>query len=172
MQERENLDPEVLRRKVIAFRSANHLRQRDLGEFLGVSAGFISSVEKGTKVFPAEQFSKLLGNDRGWNIECLESGAVPSGSIHYDYRSQKDCSNTENGDVKNYYGYSEEQVAQKVRHELDLANAEIRRLETEKAMLLDQINFLKARQAAFEEKERAFLETIGALSRGGSPETR
>lgn len=168
MQESQSQSPEVLRRKVIAFRSVNNLRQRDLGEFLGVSAGFISSVEKGTKAFPAEQMEKLLANDRGWNIECLESDRVPSSAIHYDYRRQKDCSNTENGDVNNYSGYSEEQVAAKVRQELALANAEIRRLEGDKTRLIEDNNYLKARIAVLEGNEKTLLETIKALSRGES----
>lgn len=53
------------------FRKCNALTQADLAAFLGVSAPFITRVEKGANRLPQDKFDKLLSNDRGWDVSML-----------------------------------------------------------------------------------------------------
>ena len=56
-----------------AFRATNNLYQKDISEFLGVSIGFISAIERGDSKLPAEQLAKLLANTNGWDTTYLTS---------------------------------------------------------------------------------------------------
>lgn len=59
------------------FRKQNKLLQKDVAEFLGTSREFVSIVESGRASLPSEQLSKLLVNDRGWDVSMLNGeGAV------------------------------------------------------------------------------------------------
>jgi transcriptional regulator with XRE-family HTH domain len=53
------------------FRRANKLTQDAVGEYLGVNKAFISRIEHGWNKLPEFQLSKLLNNDRGWDISPL-----------------------------------------------------------------------------------------------------
>ena len=52
------------------FRKANNLTQEQLGEYLGIKKSFISRVENGQVALPADKFTKLLENDRGWDTSA------------------------------------------------------------------------------------------------------
>lgn len=55
------------------FRKANNLTQEQLGEYLGIKKSFISRVENGQVALPADKFTKLLENDRGWDTSALRA---------------------------------------------------------------------------------------------------
>lgn len=49
-----------------AFRKENKLKQTEVADFLGVSFGFISQIERGERKLPEAFADRLLQNDRGW----------------------------------------------------------------------------------------------------------
>ena len=51
-----------------AFRKANKLKQNDVADYLGVSFGFISQIERGERKISAAIAERLTNNDRGWVI--------------------------------------------------------------------------------------------------------
>jgi len=130
-----------------AFRTTNNLFQKDLSEFLGVSIGFISAVERGSSKLPAEHIAKLLSNPNGWDTRYLteEYGGA---RIHNDYRQMTVGSNTEsceyNGTVNNFNGLSEEEIQKRVDEKTALIRSELQRLEGENGMLRDEIAYLRS----------------------------
>lgn len=57
------------------FRKQNKLTQDELGEYLGIKKSFISRIENGYNNLPQEKLSKLLENDRNWDISALQLSA-------------------------------------------------------------------------------------------------
>lgn len=53
------------------FRKVNGLTQMNVAAFLGVSAPFITKVERGDNKLPDDKLNKLLSNDRGWDTSML-----------------------------------------------------------------------------------------------------
>jgi len=53
------------------FRFLNHLSQQDLADYLGISKGQISRIEAGKSNLKDEYLSKIIANDKGWNVEML-----------------------------------------------------------------------------------------------------
>lgn len=49
----------------------NKIKQSFLADFLGVSAGYISSVVSGRKELSEENFGKVVNNPYGWDISML-----------------------------------------------------------------------------------------------------
>lgn len=62
-----------------AFRKANNLTQSELGDYLGCTKAFISTIEKGNRPFPSEMYSKLLTNSLNWDITMLSQPAEARG---------------------------------------------------------------------------------------------
>lgn len=54
-----------------AFRKANKLTQKGVAAYLGVTDAFICQVEKGVRPLPQPLLSKLLNNNRGWDVSNL-----------------------------------------------------------------------------------------------------
>ena len=54
-----------------AFRKANNLTQTDVGDYLGCTKAFISTIEKGNRPLPSEMSSKLLNNPHNWDVSML-----------------------------------------------------------------------------------------------------
>jgi transcriptional regulator with XRE-family HTH domain len=54
-----------------AFRKANNLTQSELGDYLGCTKAFISTIEKGNRPLPKEMLSRLLDNMLDWDISML-----------------------------------------------------------------------------------------------------
>lgn len=50
------------------FRKQNNLQQKDLADYLGISVTFLSQIETRKRKLPKEKLSKLLSNDKGWNV--------------------------------------------------------------------------------------------------------
>lgn len=59
-----------------AFRKANNLTQTDVGDYLGCTKAFISTIEKGNRPLPSEMLSKLLNSTNGWDISMLTQSEV------------------------------------------------------------------------------------------------
>lgn len=59
-----------------AFRKANNLTQTDVGDYLGCTKAFISTIEKGNRPLPSEMLSKLLDNTKGWDVSMLTQSEV------------------------------------------------------------------------------------------------
>ena len=57
------------------FRKINNLTQSELGDYLGCTKAFISTIEKGNRPLPSEMYSKLLNNLLNWDISMLEESA-------------------------------------------------------------------------------------------------
>lgn len=54
-----------------AFRKANNLTQSELGDYLGCTKAFISTIENGNRPLPKEMLSKLLDNLLDWDVSML-----------------------------------------------------------------------------------------------------
>ena len=50
------------------FRKVNKLKQNDVADYLGVSFGFISQIERGERKLSAAIVERLTNNDRGWVV--------------------------------------------------------------------------------------------------------
>lgn len=129
-----------------AFRASNDLFQKDLSQYLGVTIGFISAIERGERKLPAEQLSKLLENPNGWDTRYLtmeDKGA----NIHNDYRQMTINHNAEgceySGTVNNYNGLSDAEIDKIVADKVALMQAEINRLEGENQHLRNEVEYLK-----------------------------
>lgn len=59
-----------------AFRKANNLTQSELGDYLGCTKAFISTIEKGNRPFPNEMLSKVIDNPHGWDVSMLQPSEV------------------------------------------------------------------------------------------------
>jgi len=130
-----------------AFRATNHLYQKDLSEYLGVSIGFISAVERGDSKLPPEQLAKLLTNGNGWDTKYLNE-EYGGGHIHNDYRQMSVGSNMEgcecNAPINNYTGLTEEDVQRRVNERTAVMEGDIRALEAENRFLKEQLEYYKA----------------------------
>ena len=130
-----------------AFRASNDLFQKDLSQYLGVTIGFISAIERGERRLPAEQLTKLLENPNGWDTRYLTMEDKGT-NIHNDYRQMTVTHNSEgceySGTVNNYNGVSDEDVEKIVAERLAAAQAKIDSLEAEKLKLQNDIDFLKS----------------------------
>ena len=54
-----------------AFREANNLTQKQLGDYLGIDKGFVSAIEHGKSKFPKAKFTLLLNNPHNWDVSML-----------------------------------------------------------------------------------------------------
>ena len=149
-----------------AFRATNNLYQKDLSEFLGVSIGFISAIERGDSKLPAEQLAKLLANTNGWDTTYLTSEGN-GGRIHNDDRQMTMSSNLEgsefNAPINNYSGLSEEEVERRVNEKIAVVNADMKALEAENFFLKEKNAELKAEL----ERERKLSERYLKMLEGG-----
>lgn len=131
---------------VKAFRATNNLYQKDLSQYLGVSIGFISAVERGAARLPAEQLAKLLSNPNGWDTSYLTADNDQA-KIHNDYRHMSVGHNMEgceyHGPVNNYNGVSEAEVDRIVNEKIALMQSEIDRLEGENLCLRNEVEYFK-----------------------------
>lgn len=57
--------------RVREFLIANHLKQRELANFLSVTEAAISNVVKGKSEFSKENLIKILNNPHGWDVSML-----------------------------------------------------------------------------------------------------
>lgn len=58
--------------RVREFLTVNHLKQRELANFLSVTEAAISNVVKGKSEFSKENLIKILNNPYGWDVSMLE----------------------------------------------------------------------------------------------------
>lgn len=64
------------------FLERNNLKQIDLVRYLGISKPYMSQVANGTARLSAEKLTKLINNDRGWDVSMLmEQGPLINQSI-------------------------------------------------------------------------------------------
>lgn len=54
------------------FREENNLKQGEVADYLGVSIGFISQIERKKAKLSRAQEKSLVNNDRGWIVEGAE----------------------------------------------------------------------------------------------------
>lgn len=59
------------------FRKVNHLEQKDLASYLGVSRQQISQIENGRSDLTKENLRKILGNPYGWDTSMLPGDPMP-----------------------------------------------------------------------------------------------
>jgi transcriptional regulator with XRE-family HTH domain len=57
--------------RVREFLTVNHLKQRELANFLSVTEAAISNVVKGKSEFSKENLIKILNNPYGWDVSML-----------------------------------------------------------------------------------------------------
>ena len=130
-----------------AFRICNKLKQRDISEFLQLSIGFISAVERGASRLPAEHLASLLENDKGWDTTYLLHGDPMRGN-HYDNRHidqiMQNFESPSNCPINQYQGYSKEDVEREVRQKLSVATIQIEALEKENLKLEQENAYLRS----------------------------
>jgi transcriptional regulator with XRE-family HTH domain len=85
------------------FRKCNKISQVALAEYLKVTQGFISQIEKGICPIPDGIISKLLANPNGWDVSMLASVTTGDNTIqvtgtNVDMRNINQSKNT--GDEK------------------------------------------------------------------------
>ena len=56
---------------ITKFRLANNLLQKDLSDYLGVTRGYMSMVERGASKLSRTQLDKIRDNDRNWDVKDL-----------------------------------------------------------------------------------------------------
>lgn len=54
-----------------AFRQRNGILQKDVADYLGVSRGYVSMVEKGSSKLSRDNIDKLYNNPYHWNVDDL-----------------------------------------------------------------------------------------------------
>lgn len=64
-----------------AFRKANNLTQSELGDYLGCTKAFISSLEKGNRPLPSEMYTKLIYNPLNWDISMIPQSSKGDNTI-------------------------------------------------------------------------------------------
>jgi transcriptional regulator with XRE-family HTH domain len=57
--------------RVREFLKVNHLKQRELANFLSVTEAAISNVVKGKSEFSKDNLIKILNNPHGWDVSML-----------------------------------------------------------------------------------------------------
>lgn len=62
------------------FREENNLKQVEVADYLGVSIGFISQIERKKARLSKLQEKSLINNDRGWIVDGAEIAEVESQS--------------------------------------------------------------------------------------------
>lgn len=55
--------------KVFIFK--NNVKQSYIADYVGVSDAFISQVASGARSMPDEMLSKLINNDKGWDVSMF-----------------------------------------------------------------------------------------------------
>ncbi len=135
-----------------AFRICNGLYQKDIAEYLDVTATFISAIERGNAKLPMEHLEKLLNNDRNWDTSPL----CATGCERYNINNgtQTIGSNFENASsptVNNFNGYSQEDFERELQKRLEIKEMECKYLRSELeskntqiAFLTDQLEWLKS----------------------------
>lgn len=63
------------------FRKDNNLTQDDVAAYVGCKKAFICQIERGLRPMPEQMYSKLLNNNRGWNIAKLSSAELCSKEV-------------------------------------------------------------------------------------------
>lgn len=154
-----------------AFRYRNDILQKDVAEFLGVSVGFVSAVERGQAKLPFDKLQHLVGNDRDWDTDSLFLAANQGMQIHNDHRSiSQNIEGEFNAPVNNYNGYSDEDIEREVRHRLALSEQENRCLKEEIGRLRQELAY----QRSLSERYLSIIEKGGlpVNTTGGTPEKR
>lgn len=162
-----NISAETAMVDLRAFRLCNSLKQRDISEFLNLTVGFISAVERGASRLPTEQLAKLLENDKGWDTTYLLHGDPMRGN-HYDSRHidkiMQNFESPNNCPINQYQGYSKEDVEREVNQKLSLATYQIEVMEKEIRKLEEENAYLRS-------VNERYLRIIEGKSSVPSPET-
>jgi Helix-turn-helix. len=141
-----------------AFRYQNDILQKDVAEFLGVSIGFVSAVERGQAKLPFDKLQHLVGNDRNWETDSLFLPVGQGMQVHNDRRSiSQNIEGEFNAPFNNYHGYSDEDIEREVRHRLALSEQEIRNLREEIAGLRRELAY----ERSLAERYLSIIERVG-----------
>lgn len=141
------------------FRTGNHLLQKELAEYLGVSIAFISAVERGANRLPEEQLVKLVSNDRDWDVDYLfgrkkTQGATVRNQIQQFTNNGVSFAGGSHAPVNQYSGYSEEAFQKELERRMQIHNLENRKLKEEIEDLRKQL----AREKAINDRYLAIIE--------------
>ncbi|MCQ2166419.1 MAG: helix-turn-helix domain-containing protein [Bacteroidales bacterium] len=105
------------------FRKVNHLLQKDLADFLGVSREFISMAESGKAPLPYNHLCKLRDNDKGWDVSMFTCGV--SGGDHIEQNGGR-------GNIGKIAGDSGEVMSLRKENEMLRAQVEELKAQNEK----------------------------------------
>lgn len=126
------------------FRVCNNIRQKDVGDFLGLTVAFISAVERGLSRLPTEHLIALLNNDKGWDTTYLTDGD-PGRYVNNNYgHIGQHVQNNQNCPINNFQGYTKEDVDREVYQKLAIAQSQIDSLEREVQHYREENAYLKS----------------------------
>lgn len=116
------------------FIQQNGIKKKDIAEYIGSSAQFITQLCNGLRRLPPEKYALLKQNSEGWDTSMLLSGDAPRISTHATGHSNASVSINSNN----------RQPASPA-HAAALAEKDTRIavLEKENQLLREQIEFLK-----------------------------
>ncbi len=129
----ENVDIKTFRRK-------NKIKQVQLAEYLGVSQAFLSQVEKGGRLLPADRLAKILENAEWDHSALVGSSQMNTASVVIN--GNENCNN--HIDNRHYYSDSP-----------DVLRAQIE--------LLDER--IKEKDAQIKEKDAQIKQLLDILSK-------
>ena len=129
------------------FRQVNHLEQKDVASYLGVSRQQISQIENGRSELTKENLRKLLGNPYGWDVSALPkdpmspiSGIVVNGNAVGSAISQ---------DNRQYYSDSPDVL----RAQIDLLDERLKEKDAQ----------IKEKDAQIKEKDAQIKQLLDIL---------
>lgn len=141
------------------FRTGNDIFQKDIAEYLGVTTGFVSAVERCQTKLPGDKLIMLLENPFGWVTDALF--ATEPQKIYNNSNlltGDHAVSSNEIGEINNY-GYSEEDLKQRVELataliKKDLEIAQVKNDQLEKQVLFLQEEIRGLRELLSKERKR------------------
>jgi transcriptional regulator with XRE-family HTH domain len=105
------------------FRDANSLSQKDVAIYLGVSRSFVGQVEAGFSKLSQVKIDKLIANDKGWDVSCLQAGGEVVLGDHVEMNGGKGNIGKIAGDISAEL-LTLRKENEMLRHQLDEAKAE------------------------------------------------
>ena len=151
------------------FRIYNKLTQGQVSAFLGLSVAFISAIERGMSRLPGEQLVKLINNDQGWDTRLLTDGDPIRYSHNYKCSVGQSFESTgEHCEIKNFQGYTKEDVDREVSQKMVVFSSQIEALEKEVQHYKEEVAYLKCKNDELSAKnDRLQDKVIELLEQGG-----
>lgn len=127
-----------------SFRVANNLYQKDLADYLHVSIGFISSVERGASKLPGDKLAMLIDNDKGWDPTSLIK-VNRLNSPNFEIKNMSGGQNFGGNHIEEiHYGKSDEEIENLIKLNVAEYEAQNRVLREKVSSLTHELAFFKS----------------------------